>query len=160
MLLFDANIWLFLYARPVPDDSRIPLYSEAFKRILEAKSRIFIDVLVLSEFINGYSKIEHRFSRKGGKLKEFQKSSAFKPIAADIVDAVKRILRQGKRIGSGFEQVDMGALLSNYQMKCPDFNDQILAKICKTRHLKLVTDDAGFKDDELTLLTANRHLLV
>jgi predicted nucleic acid-binding protein len=159
--LFDANIWLLLYARQDQNDQRIPRYSKALKRILQAKSRIFIDLLVLSEYMNRYARIEHDFATKrSGNFKSFRNSPKFKPIAADIVNSTKRILNQCERIGSSFEQVDMDALLSDYQIKCPDFNDQMLAETCKIHHLKLVTDDADFKDYELTLLTANRRLLI
>lgn len=40
-----------------------------------------------------------------------------------------------------------------------DFNDQVLAELCKSRNLTLVTHDGDFKDLGLNLLTANQSLL-
>ena len=51
-LLLDANIWFFVYGPHRLDDKRVPVYSGALDRILKAKSRIYVDVLILSEFIN------------------------------------------------------------------------------------------------------------
>lgn len=162
-LLLDANIWLFMYGRQDPKDSRIPIYSRAFANILNAKSRIFLDVLVLSEFINRYSRIEHNIvkdSHGPKEFKRFRKSPEFKTVAEDIVTASRQILKHCKRTGSGFESVDINAILTDYKERCPDFNDQMLVEICKTKGLKLVTHDGDFKHCGLILLTANKNILL
>ena len=51
-LLLDTNIWLLVYAPSKPNDSRVKVYSQAFKNMITAKSQIYIDVLVVSEFIS------------------------------------------------------------------------------------------------------------
>jgi|SRR5579884_113571 len=162
--LLDTNIWLFIYGRQVPGnkDWRIPLYSKALANILASKSRIFIDVLVLSEFVNRYSRIEYNIikdSAEKGEFKSFRQSSKFKSIAEDIARASRRILGHCERTENGFESIDIDILLSDFEMRCPDFNDQILAELCKTRSFKLVTHDGDFKDCGITLLTANKRLL-
>ena len=53
----------------------------------------------------------------------------------------------------------MNALLTDYESKCPDFNDQILVELCKSRSLKFVTHDGDFKDYSITVLTANKGML-
>jgi len=53
-LLLDTNVWLLIYAPHSLDDSRVAVYSQALADILAAKSRIYIDVLIVSEFINRY----------------------------------------------------------------------------------------------------------
>ena len=41
-LFFDANIWLFIYGPQEQKNSRnMGIYSSAFRRILEAQSRIY-----------------------------------------------------------------------------------------------------------------------
>ncbi|MBO1346630.1 MAG: hypothetical protein EBE86_004195 [Hormoscilla sp. GUM202] len=56
-VLFDANVWLYIYG--VQGD-RYPntraTYILALRRIRSVQGRIFLDVLVLSEFINAYSR--------------------------------------------------------------------------------------------------------
>ncbi|MCG9128943.1 hypothetical protein JT359_15240 [Candidatus Poribacteria bacterium] len=40
-----------------------------------------------------------------------------------------------------------------------DFNDQIIAEICKENGLILVTHDGDFKSQDITILTDNNYLL-
>ena len=55
-LFLDANIWMYLYGPPQNRrSSEVRTYSKAFKNILKASSQIYIDVLVVSEFINAYA---------------------------------------------------------------------------------------------------------
>jgi hypothetical protein len=54
---------------------------------LSAKSKIYIDVLVLSEFINTYSRTQWKFvARHIESFKAFRNSSHFKPVAQEIGD--------------------------------------------------------------------------
>ena len=56
-LFLDANIWLYLYGPQKPGNRWVRIYSTVFNRILNVKSRIYIDVLVVSEFINSYARL-------------------------------------------------------------------------------------------------------
>ena len=55
-LFLDANIWLLFYGPQIPRDTWVDIYSQAFARILAAQSPIYIDVLIVSEFINTYAR--------------------------------------------------------------------------------------------------------
>ncbi|CBN56512.1 MULTISPECIES: hypothetical protein [Kamptonema] len=46
--------------------------------------------------------------------------------------------------------------MSGYAVGDADFNDKILAELCKAKNLKLVTHDADFKCEALTAIAANR----
>ena len=162
-LLFDTNIWLLIYGpQGNPSDYRTRIYSAALAKVLKVKSHIYLDVLILSEFINRYARLRYDILRPTGwpkEFKSFRKSAAFKSIAKDIAADAQRVVRQCERTESGFETVDIGALLAEYESGDADFNDQILVELCKAKGLTLVTHDADFKDRGLTLLTANPRLL-
>jgi len=51
------------------------------------------------------------------------------------------------------------ALVDEYEKGNSDFNDQVLAELCKSKGLTLVTDDSDFADTGLTIVTANQRLL-
>lgn len=155
-LLLDANILLFLYGPGSPRDSRARDYSRAYKRMLEANSQIYVDVLVVSEFINRYARIKCGSKRN---FKRFRQSKAFEPVAGAIADAMRRILKHCKRIRNGFEALQINPLLDEYAKGNSDFNDQVIASICKRERLKLVTDDSDFSGKGIRVLTANRNLL-
>lgn len=161
-LLLDANVWLFLYG-PQTQNKRSHIYSQAFAKILNAKSRIYIDVLIVSEFINRYARLKLKLweiqTGSTTNFKAFRKSADFKPIAQDISADLKRVLKQCTRVDSGFESLAIDSLIDEYAVGNSDFNDQILTVLCKSSGLKLVTDDGDFKDRGIPVITANKKLL-
>ena len=159
-LLLDANIWLLVYGPQIPRDPRVAIYSQALDKILAAKSRIYIDVLVVSEFINTYARLKWNLlvARNLG-FKQFRRSKDFKSVARDIAADVKLVLRHCTRVASGFESLAIDPLIDEYAAGASDFNDQILTTLCKKAGLKLITDDSDFKGRGIPVITANKKLL-
>lgn len=166
-LFFDANIWLFLYGPTIGYRSRqISLYADAWKRIRRAKSAVYIDALVISEFINRFSRLEYdqtaNMNQRYRKFKDFRKSPDFQPIANDIASQVQRILAYAHQCGSCFESIDLNAMMNEYSQGAADFNDLVIAELCMKNQFTLLTDDADFNlpvSKGLSLMTANRRLL-
>jgi predicted nucleic acid-binding protein len=131
--------------------------------MLTAQSRIFIDVLIVSEFINAYARLKYNILRSKSAapadFKQFRRSAVFKPIAKDIAGDVRQILKHCMRVESGFSTLNIQALITEYEQGDSDFNDQVLADLCRSKGLKLVTDDGDFGAQGLALVTANRRLL-
>lgn len=158
----DTNIWIFLYGRQDPTDPRIRIYSSALDQILEKGCRVYVDVLVFSEFINRYARIEHKFAMsKGGPTdyKAFRNSAAFQSAAQGIVAACRSILKTTARTESFFEQLNINSILNDYEAQHRDFNDQMLREICLKKKLHMISHDADFRDLGVTVLTANKKLL-
>lgn len=162
-LLFDTNVWVFIYgAQYRTPDKRARLYSAAYKRVVEVGCRIFIDAIILSEFVNVLSRLTYHSlpaEKKPQDFKTFRRSAAFKPVAKSISDACRRIVKSCTRIESGFTSIDVDELLNRYKTGKSDFNDQILTHLCKRQGFTLVTDDGDFRVSGLKVLTANRRLL-
>ena len=159
-LFLDANIWLYLYGPPKPRSYWRPIYSKIFNRILRAKSRIYIDVLVVSEFINAYARLKWRDTpTQPNTFKAFRSSSDFTSIAEDIVADVELILSYCSKIESGFTTLPINNLLADYTSGGFDFNDQVITEICKSNGFTLITNDSDFKTQEIPILTANQSLL-
>jgi len=156
----DANIWLFVYGPMAYKKQKSQIYSTAIRDIRTTGSLIFIDVLIISEFINTYARWEHKQSAStGNTFKDFRKSADFVAIAKDIAVNVKRIIKQCQRCDSNFATIDIEAVLTEFEKGDLDFNDQMFSEICKDKGLILVTDDKDFKGSGLTVLTANKLLL-
>jgi len=162
-LLLDANVWLFLYSPQYsPTDRRVSIYSAALKGALAAHCQIFIDALVLSEFINAWARFMYNklhASTKPKDFKTYRNSSTFRPVAKGIADACRRILDYAARIDCEFASLNIDAVLSGYEAGRADFNDHVLAELCNTKQLTLVTDDADLKGLTLNILTENKRLL-
>jgi len=160
--LVDANVWLSVYGPQAdPADRRTWLYSGALAKIFTTQCTIYLDVLILSEFVNRYCRLEFELQKTNGTrdFKEFRKSPAFRSVAEAVADNIRRILKRSQRIGSDLESLDIASLLERFERESSDFNDLVLAELCKRRGLKLITHDADFKGLGLTILTANEHLL-
>ncbi len=161
-LFLDANVWLYIHGPQRPGQGRRrDHYSNAFRRILEAESRVYIDVIVLSEIINRWARFHYQESDYAPQMgfKTFRDSAAFKLIAPSIAADTRRILNQCSPMESGFTKLDVDALTTEYGQGRADFNDQVIREACKRSGLKLVTDDADFAGDGVTILTANGRLL-
>lgn len=115
--------------------------------------------------MNRYARLRHNLlkSRPGVShdFKQFRKSPDFKPIAFDIAGDVRQILKlkHSERIESGFAALDITGLVDECENGDSDFNDLVLAELCRNRNLMLVTHDGDFKDHGLTVLSANPSLL-
>lgn len=160
-LLLDTNVWLLVYGSQKPGDTKVATYSQALAKILAAQCRIYIDVLIVSEFINAYARIKWKLIAPHiNQFKAFRRSPDFKPVAQDIAADVRRVLNHCSRIEDGFEALDIVGLIDEYAAGDADFNDQVIAVLCKRKGLKLVTDDGDFSGQGIPLVTANKRLLV
>lgn len=162
-LFLDANIWAYIYFPRNPNDRWTAVYSRMLDRILRAKSRIYVDVLIISEFINTYARTKWRLNdsdtKKFREFKEFRDSADFKPVAMEIADNVKRIIKHCKLLESGFKRLDISAVLDDYAAGTSDFNDQVIGELCRVNELTLITNDRDFRGRNAPILTANPKLL-
>ena len=95
--------------------------------MLAVKCRIYIEVLILSEYVNRYARLRHNILKSGPGIdqdfKRFRKSPAFKLVASDIAGDVRQILKHCERIESDLPQVDIAALIDEFEKGDSDFND-------------------------------------
>lgn len=159
-LLFDTNIWFYLIGPSDNPDKHAQAYFNALHQIQQNNSTIFIDVIILSEFINRYAKYlaQQKFNIDKSQYDKFRESSHFKEVALQVAETSKKILKMTQRISSGFEALEMDNVLSLFAENKSDFNDQVLENICIANDLKLVTNDADFKRAKCVVLTANHKL--
>ena len=159
-LFLDANIWLYLFGPQQPGAYWVNVYSKVFSDILKAKSQIYTDVLVVSEFINRYARVKWRIvAPQLNTFKDFRDSPDFKPVAKDIAADIKHVLRHCTRIESTFATLDTNDLLNDYATGDFDFNDQVITELCKINGFTLITNDSDFKTQKIPILTANSRLL-
>ncbi len=161
-LFFDASIWLTIeppaFAQPRPGDA---IYTQAFKRILLAKSKIFVDAVVLSEVVNRWLRYSWEASDRAvyPTFKVFRHGSDCRRIAKDLGAACRRLLRNAESVDTGFRSMAVGEILSDVESGVRDFNDGVIAATCDARGFTLVTHDADFRGARAKILTANPKLL-
>ena len=168
-ILPDANFWLNVLSPSIglarPRHSRE--YSAAYRRILLAKSALFVDVLIMSEIVNVLARqsftesFKRQYVGRHGQpdFKAYRNSSDFVTPARIISGECRKILRQCTRLDHAFSEWDFNALLSGFEASGEDFNDQLLIEMAKKHALLLLTDDGDMVSGGLDVLTANRRLL-
>jgi len=157
-LFLDANIWLFVFGPQSLGDPRTAIYSTALNKMLTAGSRLYIDVLVLSEFVNTYARIHYSLAKSASSFKAFRKSSAFRPIAHGLAADAKRVLRHCQPVNDPFETLDLAGLLDEFGKGDSDINDQVIVRLCQQHGYQLVTDDSDFSGKGISVITANKKI--
>lgn len=129
--------------------------------MLAAQSKLFTDVLIISEFVNTYTRTKWRTSSIPSHegFKNYRKSKQFKPVAKQIASAAKKIISMCQVLESGFSKLQHHSLFESYATGNFDFNDQIFAELCQSEKLTLVTHDGDFDEQMMPILTANQKLL-
>ncbi len=162
-LFLDTNIWLDLYG-PIgnPNDKVAGIYSRAYDNILQAGCVVFINSLVVSEFVNRFARIEFARICTTVAFKNFRNSNDFIPVAHNIADALRRIKKDSHCVSldDGFASMDYSGILLEFEAGGHDFNDQLIVRLCVAANLKLISNDRDIsRYDDIALLTANNRLL-
>lgn len=165
-ILPDANYWINVFGPAAVVGQRSPhlgVYSRSLGIMLQQKVRLFIDVLILSEFVNTLARLEFNAnyrSRYGATgFKKFRNSADFLPTARMIASQCRKILGCSERLDHSFSEWAVPQLLADFEKGSEDFNDQLIIEVSKKHSLLLLTDDGDMTTGGLTLLTANPRLL-
>lgn len=161
-LLLDTNVWLYLY--PAPSDNTTGYaagYSSALKNILAAGSRLVMDAIILSEYLNRYCRIEWSALHKAAEpdFKRFRKSVAFQSVGQGAATFARSMLKICTCHDHPFASVDVARILTDFEAGSNDINDGLLAETCRHHHWKLVTNDGDFTAGGIEVLTTNPKLL-
>lgn len=164
-LFLDTNIWLWVHGRQIPvrdvnsDNTSFKqrVYSDVFKRILKAKSIIYIDSIVISEFTH----VSLRKALGSRHIKNYRGTTRMREAVQRIVKDVEAIMQHTacRLLKYNLCRPDVEELLSEFAQGHADFNDLIIAMLCKREGLTLLTDDSDFKHQGVRVLTANPKLL-
>jgi len=160
-ILLDANVWLYLYGPAAdPSDWKVQAYSGIFSRLLTAGTQLFLDVLILSEFINRFARMEmKRIQPTQSDFKAFRTSADYPSVASAIETQVGQILTACRPIDHPFAEWRHTDLMKEFGTGSSDWNDQLIVENCRKHNLALLTNDADFTEGGIPVFTANGRLL-
>ena len=162
-ILLDANVWLYL--NPAPSGRRTPFiahqYGNGLKAMLSAGVQLVMDVMVLSEYLNAYCRIEWRarYRSRYREFKAFRQSTDFPAVGRGAATYARLMLRQATRHDHPFATLNVYQVLAEFEAGSNDFNDGLLSETCRLNNWKLVTNDGDFISGGIEVLTTNRRLL-
>lgn len=161
-LLLDTNVWLYLF--PAPSATPFPHasdYSAALKRILAAKAKMAMDVLIISEYLNRYCRIEWSalYKTKHPDFKKFRKSVDFASVGPKAAAFAANILALCSNYDHPFATINVGKVIADFESGAQDANDGFLIESCRHHGWKFVTNDRDFTEGGIEVLTANPKLI-
>ena len=163
-IFFDANIWIYIFCE-IGDSKKylVDKYSAAFKNFLKMENPIFIDFVVISEFINTYLRISFsNYVRKNDLnncdyKKDYRKTCDFKEAWQNICNIVKsHILVQTNPINFKYDKFSFDKLLDSQNFNT-DFNDNHIINVCRKNNMYLLTHDGDFKNSDINIITENNY---
>jgi len=164
-ILFDANIWLYLYC-PLGgyNPHIISVYSRCYSDLLRSSNTIFTDVMILSEVANRYLRLAfERYKRDSNQAsmdykRDYRAKDDYRTALGEIHEIIKnKILAKTDVCNSQYTRESLSDLIDETNPEI-DFNDQHIVKICKDNGLYLLTNDVDFKNAPVDIVSHNRAL--
>ncbi len=162
-LFFDANIWMFIYF-PIGNAKKevVNVYSNIYSRIVTSDIEIYTDIMILSEVINRYLRLQFHIYNDSAyqklPFKQYRELDEYREHLEYIyTNVVKRqILKVARVTDCSYTKENLYELL-NINNTSLDFNDAHLVHQCKTNKFYLLTDDGDFKNEDIKIVSHNRE---
>lgn len=161
IFLIDANIWLYIEGPFNGSPALAKKYSAALKTLFEAKGKIVINSLILSEYLNRYCRITWEAIHKATypQFKDFRRSSDYPSVGQNAAQNANMLLKLCDRSNDHFDTADVTKVLTSFGAGSLDFNDALITESCLHHNWTLITHDGDFVDGGINILTANHKLL-
>jgi predicted nucleic acid-binding protein len=159
-ILPDANFWVYLFGPgAVPGNRLTAIYSAVFGQLLAVNAELFLDVLVLSEFVNVFARVEYNQQNPGTNFKAWRNTPAFVPVATSIQTQTTQILAVAQPVDHAFANWNLTNVFTDFAAGGYDVNDQLLAETCRHHQFSFLTHDSDCTEGGITVYTANPNLL-
>lgn len=146
-VFLDTNIWLHLFTPALGKTrSKTEKTGKLYKELLNTKAQLYTSSIVISEFLNAYSRIVFNYHKDLCPTKfkdykrDFRTSDEYKDLIIELDEIVNiQILGDCEKLDDKFTQLDPILISENF-----DVNDLIIMNICTQNQLKLITADNDF----------------
>lgn len=160
---FDANVWLYILGN-LGGARRgiVEAYSNLYNEILESEAKIYTNSLLISEFINTYSRIEFKYEQKTDpRIKDFKRdyrdNDNYKDKFSFLYKLTKnKILDKTIQISDCFEEFSTNSLITHEISY--DYNDYYYTFLAEKQGLKIVTNDKDFLKYKDTVTIISLHI--
>lgn len=160
VFLFDCNVWMYIYCGIGSSSaSTVSDYSNFYAKVKTAGNQIVINTLLISEFINSYSRLEFGIKKQTDGLQNFKRdfrdNPAYKPILDNInLITEKKILGNCIKIHDNFHEFEESSFFSTAHSF--DFNDEYYIKLAEKKGYKVVTNDRDFQNSNTAIEVITR----
>jgi predicted nucleic acid-binding protein len=159
-LLFDTNVWLSIYGIMAhPSNLQTRVYSAFYKKALEAGRKIFLINTVASEYIHVSLREREKLDPHKTTAAKIHQQQDYATWMSDIADEVSYLNNDCEKLDDGFGVADPEKVCRRCVGKTINYNDLIIADLCRSKNLVLVTDDGDFSCEVLDIVTQNTKLI-
>lgn len=162
--IFDTNVWIFLFA-PLAGakKNKQEAYSRLLANILSRKATIWINSIIVSEYVNAVLRLAFKqWMRNNGLYnadfkRDFRHTADYRTTLDDVKTQVADILRICERRPDDFNHIDVGTIIGSMGTASYDFGDAMIVDACnRNKEIHLVTDDSDITNAEqpFTVITA------
>lgn len=164
----DTNIWYNIYGIASYDNEpKRVAYENLLNSIYRKKVDIYIDSLVISEFINRYMIHTMRLymgennieEKEADYKKRYRKTDDCATCLKDVSDTIMKILRNAKFVPTSVS-LDINEIIDYFSKNRCDINDLLIDDLCERNDYWLITDDADFSFSSSKIVTYNNKLLI
>lgn len=141
---FDNNIWMLLhYPATQYQTNRIQKYAGLLQDIINLNCLIFINSMVVSEFVNSWLRSDYKnllyLSPNIDFKKDFVGSDEYKVSVDEIESALNQIFNITQRGNDDFNALDVNKIVSGLRVR--DFNDNYYLALAERKRWTLISDD-------------------
>lgn len=145
---FDTNVWMYIFA-PLANAKKIKQsgYSAFLGEILSRKATIWINSLVVAEYVNAVLRLEFKQWMKQHQYHNADFKHDFRPTTEYqyALEAVKLqvadIMKIAQKRPDDFHKIDIDKILVSMG-SILDYGDSIFVETCAQNNMTLVTDDS------------------
>lgn len=147
----DTNILIFLFSPSFVNSHQyqVDKYTTIYQKLLSSQCDLYVNELVISEFINRCMRIdfERNFNTDGTKnyKQDYRPSEEYDKTLRIVLNQIKKFLKHIKKLDDDFMNFNVVDTMKSCIKS--DFNDLIIADTVTKNSLKLLSDDADFKRD-------------
>lgn len=154
---FDTNVWMFIFA-PLANarKSKQKDYSAFLKKIMSRGATIWINSLVVAEYVNAVLRLEFKQWKRQKQYNnadfkhDFRPTSEYKSALEAVKLQVADIMSVATKRPDDFHKADIEQILSSMESML-DYGDSVLVDSCVKNKMILVTDDSDITGLNLSI---------
>ena len=147
---FDNNVWMFIFC-PIGNHNQKKqhIYSSFLQVLIQRKAIIFINSLVISEFVNASLRLDFNlWQKEEGRSFEFKKDyvgiDRYNETVSEINGALNKIFRITEKVPDDFNAISIENIQNH--LENIDFNDSYYIEQALMKDWIIVTDDRDFRN--------------
>ena len=152
---FDTQIWMYMHCSIGNYNSQlVQEFSDFYQNVREVGATIYITSMLISEFINTYSRLEFNIIKNSAGLSDFKRDFRKNPSYKPILDSInllteRKVIKNSVKINDEFANFSESPFFQNPNTY--DFHDEYFCYLAEKLNFKIVTNDSDFQHSNYNL---------